>query len=321
MSEKNIIVLLTVLLGAIAVYAFVKGELWGAPEEGSMRLEVGYIPIADCAQLYVGIDQGYFSAEGLEIELVKMAGGAKILEALAGGSIHVGFSNVISLILASSKGLDFLAISGGSMEDSLHRFSGILVPVESKINGIADLKGKVIAVNTKKNIVEMFLSEVLKENKIESGEFRLQEIPFPNMEKVMITAEVDAIAAVEPYLTFALKNGSARKISDLFTYSESEVEVACYNASGRWVNNNKEVVEKFNAALEMATDFIRKNEDETRSVIAKFTGLSEEQVEEIVLPSFVTGLSVNKLQGLCEKAYERGWTDSEIDAKKLIWNW
>ncbi len=41
----------------------------------SEKVKIGYIPIADCAQLYVAIEKGFFEQEGLEIELLGLAGG------------------------------------------------------------------------------------------------------------------------------------------------------------------------------------------------------------------------------------------------------
>jgi NitT/TauT family transport system substrate-binding protein len=83
----------------------------------SNTLKVGYIPIADCAQLYVAMEKGYFIDENLNIELLNLPGGAKILEALAGNSVDIGYSNVVSLILARDSGLDFVSLTGGPIED------------------------------------------------------------------------------------------------------------------------------------------------------------------------------------------------------------
>ena len=35
---------------------------------GAQPLRIGYIPIADCLQLYVAVEQGFFAAEGLNVE-------------------------------------------------------------------------------------------------------------------------------------------------------------------------------------------------------------------------------------------------------------
>jgi ABC-type nitrate/sulfonate/bicarbonate transport system substrate-binding protein len=42
------------------------------------------------------------------------------LEALSANSVDIGFSNVVSLILAKAAGIDIVAITGGPIEDKTH---------------------------------------------------------------------------------------------------------------------------------------------------------------------------------------------------------
>ncbi|MBK9628323.1 MAG: ABC transporter substrate-binding protein [Flavobacteriales bacterium] len=184
---------------------------------GAAILRVGYIPITDCAQMYVAIEKGYFAEGSLDVRLEKLAGGPKVLEALAGKSLDIGFSNVVSVFLAKEQGLDFSLIYGGSVEDSLHAFSSILVSGGSNITTLADLRGKTIAVNTRRNIVELALGERLRSNGLTLSDVNLVEMPFPNMESVLESGDVAAIAVVEPFVSFALSHDNSRRISTLFT--------------------------------------------------------------------------------------------------------
>ena len=55
------------------------------PNKAETKISVGYIPIADCSQLYVAIEKGFFTDEGLNIEPKEFQGGPQILEALKDG--------------------------------------------------------------------------------------------------------------------------------------------------------------------------------------------------------------------------------------------
>src|SRR4051794_37546816 len=68
-------------------------------------LKVGVIPIADVAPLYLGIKQGFFKQEKLTIKPQLAEGGAVITPAVVSGDFQIGFSNTISMLIASSKNL------------------------------------------------------------------------------------------------------------------------------------------------------------------------------------------------------------------------
>ena len=67
MNKKNITIITAILLAAAAACA----PIPAAEKEGStpIRLPVGYIPNIQFAPLYVAIEKGFYSAEGLDVEM------------------------------------------------------------------------------------------------------------------------------------------------------------------------------------------------------------------------------------------------------------
>ena len=92
-------------------------------------LRVGVIPIADVAPLYLGIEKGFFSDQGLEIEPQLAEGGAAITPAVLSGDFQIGFSNTISLLIAASQDLPVQIISQGVLggEDESEAWADLLV--------------------------------------------------------------------------------------------------------------------------------------------------------------------------------------------------
>ncbi len=287
---------------------------------GAAILRVGYIPITDCAQMYVAIEKGYFAEGSLDVRLEKLAGGPKVLEALAGKSLDIGFSNVVSVFLAKEQGLDFSLIYGGSVEDSLHAFSSILVSGGSNITTLADLRGKTIAVNTRRNIVELALGERLRSNGLTLSDVNLVEMPFPNMESVLESGDVAAIAVVEPFVSFALSHDNSRRISTLFTApGDPPRPIAGYCSSLRWLSTHADEALRFQAAMDQASDFIASNREETLRIIAKYTGLTEEQVNSITLPQFARAFDAEGLQRLDKELTRVSWIQTAGQASSIIW--
>ena len=84
----------------------------GTPEQPE-KVKIGLIPIADVAPVFVGIKQGYFKEQGIELDPQFAAGGAAITPAVISGDFDIGFSNTVSLLIAASKGLPVQIVSQG----------------------------------------------------------------------------------------------------------------------------------------------------------------------------------------------------------------
>src|SRR3954468_9652880 len=104
---------------ALALVALLVAACGGGGGGGSSSsnkpttLKVGVIPIADVAPLYVGIKQGFFKQENLNIEPQLAEGGATITAQVVSGDQQIGFSNTTSLIIASSKKLPVEIVAQG----------------------------------------------------------------------------------------------------------------------------------------------------------------------------------------------------------------
>jgi len=283
-----------------------------------IKVKIGYIPIADCSQLYIGIEKGYFKEEGLDVEAIKFAGGPKILEALAGGSLDIGFSNLVSLVMANEGGLEFRALTGGPVEDKQHIENAILTLTDSKIKTPKDLEGKTIAVNTRKNIIELMLLSFLKQNKVNVSKIKIVEIPFPNMQNTLIAKQVDAIAVIEPFLTFAKKDVKISLLANYVIDVTPRLEISSYHSSQSWIDKNTETVKRFKVAMQKSTKFCLENSNEIIPILVKYTGLKTEQLQGVTLPTFTDKLTNENLQFIIDLMKEQSWVTKTYKASDLI---
>jgi len=315
---RKLLIIFVLIIALVISILLVKTNVINWPQPSENKIRIGYIPIADSAQLYVGIEKGFFKEEGLEIEPISFSGGAKIIEALATGSVDIGFSNVVSLILARASGLKIVAIAGGPVEDESHKEHAILLRKDSLIKSPKDLEGKTIAINTRKNIDELFVREYLEKNGVDSSKIKLVEVPFPNMESVLLSGEVDAVASIEPYVTFALLHGQTKVLDYNYIALEPRVEISAYVASEDWLQKNKNLADKFIRAFNKATDYALEHEDEVRTIITKYTKLDQKVAQQIVLPTWGKNLTVSELEKMIQKIYARGWIEKPFDASSII---
>ena len=256
------------------------------------KLLIGYIPIADAAQIYVAAEKGYFKEHNLNVKFVKFAGGAPIIEALNAKSLQLGLTGTVPLLLAASRGVDIVAISGGSVQDKDHAYQALVVPTGSGVTSGSHLQGKVVAINVPKSIDHLFSIAYLRKIHVDPKSVRFISIPFPKMENVLASGQVDAASMIEPFLTAALKSGKYRTISHHIVEVQPRFEMTTYVARRKWMTDNAGVLGRFQKALQQATIFLRTApENDLRGVILRYARVPPGAGESMTLPSFGQSLS------------------------------
>ena len=156
-SAKIKFALITTVIAAICLFSI------SCNKSLNRKIRVGYIPVTHCIPLYIAEKNGLFAKAGLQVELVPLPGGPKILEALASGDIQIGFSNVASILIARDQGVPILPITGGPVETVDHRDHALMVSSSSSVKSGADLIGKKIAINSRRNIDHLMIILYLKQ--------------------------------------------------------------------------------------------------------------------------------------------------------------
>src|SRR3712207_5065760 len=113
----------------------------GSGGSRDVPLTVGVVPIADVAPLYLGREEGFFAAEGLDVQPEVAPGGAAITPAVLDGDLQFGFSNTVSLLIAASSGRPVRIVSQGVLGGSSERtaWADLLVRRDRGIRSAKDL--------------------------------------------------------------------------------------------------------------------------------------------------------------------------------------
>jgi NitT/TauT family transport system substrate-binding protein len=126
-----------------SVVAFVLSFAIVSTSRAEDKLRVGKaVPQAfSFALLDVGVRQGFFHAEGLDIEISAFGGGGRLQQALAADGIDMGLDTGpdMAFIAKGSPVMAVAAMAGPPLD------TGIAVGAKTSIHDIADLKGRRIA--------------------------------------------------------------------------------------------------------------------------------------------------------------------------------
>ena len=288
-------------------------------EAGPTTLNVGVIPIADVAPLYLGMKKGFFEEQQLEIKPQLAEGGAAITPAVLSGDFQIGFSNTISLLIAASQDLPVEIISQGVLggKNEEEAWADLLVLKDGPIKDPKDLEGKTIAVNTLKNICEVTIKASLEKEGVAVDTLKFAEVPFPDMNAALEAGRVDGACVVEPFVSQG-KAGKARGIDPFYVRTAPDLTVATYFTSTQYAEENPDVVDGFVEAMNRSLTYAQENPDEVRQVLLDYTEIPPEAVEQIKLPIWRPDLNEPTIELLSELSVKYGLIEEQPDLDELI---
>jgi NitT/TauT family transport system substrate-binding protein len=290
----------------------------GGGAEEVRALRVGVIPIVDVAPIYLGVEQGFFEERGLDVELVQGSGGAAAVPGVVSGDYDFSFGNVTSILLASSEGLPLRVVANGvsSTGDPETDFSAVVVPPTSSIQSVADLAGKRVAVNNLKNIGEVTIRKGIEDAGGDPSNVEFVELPFPEMPAAVQSGNVDAAWVVEPFVTVATGQG-ARPIFYPFAEPIEDLTVATYFGLEPTLQEDPDLVDDFQAAINESLEYANSNPDEVRRILLTYTQIPPEAVEQIALPSFPQEVNWDSVETVAELMADFGITEEAADVEAL----
>lgn len=282
-------------------------------------LRVGYIPIGDFLPMYVAMARGYYRAQGLNIKLVPLAGGADIIPAIQGGSLDLGISNGLSLLLAASHGIDVVCITAGNYDTRAHPTHAILVMRNSRIHNAKDLEGKKVAVNTLNNIVHVITEQWMADHHANPAKTQFQEIDFPNMLGPLTHGQIDAAYEVEPFVTIG-KSLKARVLTYPMAAEQKFTLVAPIVTLRSWAQKHPREAAGFARAFNQGIAFIKHHNARARQILTRFTAVKGPLAKQINLPVWRTHLQPASLQYWVKLGMRWHLLSKPLNVRKLIWS-
>jgi NitT/TauT family transport system substrate-binding protein len=208
--------------------------------------------------------------------------------------------------------MPIVGITGGPVETDARKTHALLVLASSPITEPKALTGKTVAVNALRNIEHVMLRQYLEKNGIPVDSVKVVEAPFPQMEGVLKNGSVDAVMAIEPFITLAQNNKTVRVLGYPYTDVRTRSIVSAYDVRSDWLTQNADTARKFAAAIAEATDFINNNGTEARQILLKYTKIPQEVADKVVITEFQGKADAAELQvwidelarqGIIEKAF------------------
>ncbi|MCZ4618610.1 ABC transporter substrate-binding protein [Rhodococcus qingshengii] len=309
------------------VFAVIAVLVLGACSGGSSsddggldKIKIGVIPIADVAPLYLAREKGIFAEHGLEVEFAEAAGGAALIPAVVSGDYDYAFSNLVSLAVATSKGLPLKVVAAGASSTGIPGadFGAVMTKPDSAINEPVDLVGRRIAVNALSSVNEMLVKERVEQDGGDASKVQFVELPHSDMPAALDRGDVDAIWEVEPFLT-SIRAGGAKEVWSLYAEAFPDLTVATYFTTAQRIASDSDQVRRFYDALIEAYAYANEHDAEVRAALSQYTSIDPATASAIVLPAWPSAINTASVQFQLDTAQK--WNligDGDVNLDGLI---
>jgi NitT/TauT family transport system substrate-binding protein len=288
--------------------------------DGELRpLTIGIIPIAPSAAMQLGVDEGIFEKHGLDVTLETAQGGAAMLPAVSGGSMNIGVGNPLSVILAKDQGLEMQILSGYSSSlPEGEDITGVAANKDAGIGSWADLAGRTVAVNTVNGQGDLTIKEAVSRAGGDPEAVNFVEMPFQDMPAQLDRGEIDAAWVPEPFLTQLVDGESTELVGYNYQETVPGLDTMVTFSSQKFVEENPEVVEDYEAAVAEALEFAQQNPERVQETIVSLLNMPEEVAGELRLEEFDAETDREELEQLSELMVKYGVVENEPDLDEII---
>ena len=292
-------------LGLIVLLIVVVFSLFYTPEKQTPKtLYIGTFSkaIGD-APFFVAKNKGWFddvaSKYGYDLEFTIYETLPPINEGFATGRVDfIGEAEPPAIIgRAAGIGIKVVGIQSTYTQQ-------IVVPTDSNINSISDLKGKKIAVLSGTSSYYA-LPKLLNQFGVSETEVEIFDMSPPDARAAFETGQIDAWAVWPPWVEQQVVTGNGKTLNDTGTF----IQVLVVGRE-KFMNENPELTAELLQTIEQTKEWIAQNEEEAQQIVSEEVTLPVEVVKEawktMDLTVTIGEREINDMQAKADFLYDKG---------------
>lgn len=205
------------------VSAFLAGFLFVtySPARSEVTLDMAYMPIVPCSQLFVMEGMGWTKDAGINLNLTRFPNGPAIVQAIASGKMDVMCFGIGPAMVTRGKGIELKVVAAGIVEQIAVIAQGELVEYFEKYSGAEALRKFSEDKNRKVKIASFPKGSVpdtvtrhwlLETLKMDLDEVELVGMGAARVQQALLSRSVDAAGILEPILTIVESKLSDAKV-------------------------------------------------------------------------------------------------------------
>jgi len=268
----------------------------GAPAivsaQAAPKIRIGFWPVAAGLPFFAAIEKGYFKEAGLDVEALKFASAQQVMEAMLSGRAEGSSNGTASAVLAigeiAQPGL--FKIFCTNPTNAKFVLDEFVVPKESMVKSLADLKGKRIGCGP--GVQNVTLAKVMLERGGATG-VTVTELPIGQHVAALAAGQVDAVYTLEPTGTIGRLNGATRTLETgvVARYILGDPMAPWHGGAAsltsEFIRQNPGAAKKYMAAYLRGVELVRKTPDAARPYLKGYTAIDGALTAEVPMSDYM----------------------------------
>lgn len=312
--------LLGVVVASLATYGSLIAPASAQTAAGTPKeLRIGYQKYGTLVILKArGTLEKRLAEKGVAVKWTEFPFGPPLLEAINVGSIDVGTTGEAPPIFAQAAGADLVYIGN---EPPAPSAEALIVPKDSPLRTVADLKGKKIAVGKGAN-ANFLLVKLIENAGLKFSDVEVAYLPPADARAAFESGRVDAWAIWDPFLAAAEKQLNARAVAD---GKGAVANHQFYLAARAYAEKHPEIVHILLDEIDKIDQWGRQNPKEVAKFIAPLIGI-DLPIIDVAAHRLTYGVKpvtpevIAAQQKIADKFYELKLVPKHVKVSDATWN-
>ncbi len=312
--------LLGVVVASLATYGSLIAPASAQTAAGTPKeLRIGYQKYGTLVILKArGTLEKRLAEKGVAVKWTEFPFGPPLLEAINVGSIDVGTTGEAPPIFAQAAGADLVYIGN---EPPAPSAEALIVPKDSPVRSVADLKGKKIAVGKGSN-ANFLLVKLIENAGLKFSDVEVAYLPPADARAAFESGRVDAWAIWDPFLAAAEKQLNARVVAD---GKGAVANHQFYLAARAYAEKHPEIVHILLEEIDKIDQWGRQNPKEVAKFIAPLIGI-DLPIIDVAAHRLTYGVKpvttevIAAQQKIADKFYELKLVPKHVKVSDATWN-
>ncbi|RCJ16693.1 sulfonate ABC transporter substrate-binding protein [Nostoc sp. ATCC 43529] len=220
-----------------------------------------------------GVLEKRLSPDGISVEWVEFPAGPQLLEAMNVGSIDFGHVGESPPIFAQAAGASLTYVAGIASSPAAW---AILVPQNSPIQKVSDLKGKKIAFQ-KGSSAHLLLVQALEKAGVKYSEVEPKYLPPADARPAFVKGSVDAWVIWDPFYAAAEEATKARVLIDGTGINK---QGGYYLTTRKFVTENPQTVKAILEEIQQLEEWAKQHREEVAKTLSSVVGIDIETMRK-----------------------------------------
>jgi ABC-type nitrate/sulfonate/bicarbonate transport system substrate-binding protein len=252
------------------LFAFAAAFLFGSPAHSAETVRILTArPGWQAISVWYAKDLGLFARHNVDVNHISLDSSPSVMEAFISGQGDVAIANVGTAVNAYFRGVPLRILAGTPASDYP------ILALSPAIRGLADLKGKKIAVWSVPSDATLALDVVGQKDNLNAGsDFTYLKVPAENVCDTLKRSQADAAVVFEPYASSCLLDG-AHRVAPAGTISFDPPKLVSSSVvivHADFLKQHAAAVTAVLQALDEAVNWAKNNKAEAVQSLAQYSG-------------------------------------------------